>query len=181
MRSTRYEWLSLIVVISAVVLFGGLTACSLKRNPHFVGGRSPEIANPSASQIFDPADRAFEDARLRWRNANISSYDMTISLEMTSFVEPARMVQVKVRRGDVLSMQVVDEQDRRGGLSFYDKYKTVDLIFYRIPQLKQEGGTVEVDYNSIYGYPEKIRFAKVAADASFTFKVLHFELVNAEN
>lgn len=47
--------------------------------------------------------------------------------------------------------------------------------------MKQEGGTVEVDYNSIYGYPEKIRFAKVAADASFTFKVLRFELVNAEN
>lgn len=55
----------------------------------------------------------------RWKALGIVNYDMTISLETTSFLEPARAVIVKVRNASPTSIEVADEHDRRGRLGFY--------------------------------------------------------------
>ncbi|MFN0140799.1 MAG: DUF6174 domain-containing protein [Pyrinomonadaceae bacterium] len=114
----------------------------------------------------------------RWKAQRIVNYDMTISLETTSYLEPAGAVIVKVRNASPTSIEVADAHDRGGRLGFYEPYRNVELMYARIAELRQRRGAVSVKYNEQNGYPEEIEYLEGNPDASFTFRVLRFERVD---
>lgn len=125
-------------------------------------------------------DRTFHEAKRLWESQGISDYDMKLSLETTSFLEPAREVEVQVRDGVTSSLSVPDPSDNRDRLQFYDPYKTVNKMFDQILSLKQkQGSLVDVKYNMSIGYPEVIEYSEPNPDTSFTVRVLEFRVIGA--
>lgn len=140
----------------------------------------PELASisPKPSRI-DTSD--LRECRRKWEETGILDYDMTVSLETTSYIEPARALDISVRTGKVVSVQVSDRGDERGGLGFYRPYLTVETTFDHIAALGDRTGSVSVKYNRLYGYPEEIEYFEANPDASFKFRVVRFKAtVNGE-
>lgn len=149
-----------------------LCGCSTERTSGL-----PEIGVPtpvpvSKSRRAEPMGP--KEALALWASSRVVNYEMTISLDTTSYLEPARVVLVKVRNGSAVSVEVPDKSDGRGRLSFYDSFLTVEKMFAEIESLRRTG-SVTVRYNESYGYPEEIEYFKPTPDTPFTFRVLRFQ------
>lgn len=158
-----------------------LCGCSTERT----GGSTEEGVPPPAcvSQTQRAEPMGAVEARALWDSCQIANYDITMSYRPSGFLEPARVVLVKVRKGAKLSVEVPDRNDQRGNLGFYAPYHTVEGIFARIETLRQgsSGITImSVKYNDLYGYPEEIRYSEPIPDGGFTFHVLDLRPVGAD-
>jgi len=158
--------------ISSVVI-ALLFFCGCSANTNKAVGAGP-VAIPTVTFSPIESDILSIEAKRRWDNERILDYDMTLSLETASFLEPARKVDVKVRKAKAVSVEVSDGNDKRGRLAFYAPYTTVEGMFVRIQDLRERSGSVSVKFDDIYGFPEEIEYSEPSLDASFTFKVLSF-------
>ena len=158
------------------VLIALLLWCGCSANPgNPVEARSSPTPPITSSETH--SDKSAIEAKVLWDGQRLFDYDMTISLETTSFLEPARVVAVQVRKAKPVSVKVPDPADKRGRLAFYDPYTTVENMFTQIESLRQRSGSVSVKYNNAYGFPEEIEYSEPNPDASFKFRVLDFRPV----
>jgi len=151
-----------------------LCSCSVERAGRLNAAPVAPIPVPAATSPRSDTTGS-KEAKALWARHRLVDYDMTISLETSSFLEPARKVDVKIRNGTAVSLDVTDTTDKRGRLAFYDPYKTVESMFGRIESLRQRSGSVTVKFNKSYGYPEEIDYSEPNPDSSFTFRVVTFQ------
>jgi len=164
----------MLMVLIAFLLCGCLNACTSGLTESTVPTPVPVSKSTRADSI------GYEDAKALWDSHRVVNYDMTISYEPSGFLEPARVVLVKVRNSAPESIEVPDKTDKRGRLGFYDPYKTVESMFSRIENLRQRSGLLTVRYDEIYGHPKEIKYSEPSPDSSFTFRVLEFRPVTTD-
>lgn len=156
-----------------------LCGCSAERTKSLSAAEN--TAHSPVSKTPHSDTLSHEDAKDLWISSRIVNYDITMSYEPGGFLEPAREVLVKVRNGTPISTEVPDKNDKRGRLGFYAPYRTVELMFERIENLRRESPSpvLKVKYNDSYGYPELIDYVGLNPDSFFTFRVLKFQPVDS--
>ena len=158
-----------------LLLVTAFVGCSVEQT-----AKDETPALPSATAAPSVGELRGEVAEFQelWMARAIRDYDMTVSYRPGGQLEPALAVNVRVRDGSVVSVEPADPTDKRGRLSFYDPYLTVDRMFARLAELRTKPGRLEVKFNKEYGYPAAIDYAEPNPDAFFKMRVTSFRIID---
>lgn len=143
-----------------------------------------------------PNETELERNRRLWTESNIKNYKITLESAIAdALYTTLSPVEIEVREGKAVSIKhlakdeksvSMEEAKNNYGLMLYERRKidTVEGMFDLIKRA-EEGKTangfktilLEVEYNSKYGYPTKIKYDVAATDSYISLQVKKFEII----
>ncbi len=103
-----------------------------------------------------------EKNKQRWLEKGITDYDVTASMYRGGESRWAEPVLIKVRNGEVVATECLDERSLKLGMSCdgwmdgYIKVNTVERMFEFLQKGYDDGATVDVKYDQEFGYPKNL-------------------------
>ncbi len=90
---------------------------------------------------------------------------------------PAR---IKVRRGEVISKEMIGEPGPMTAVDGHEEFETVERMFATIQYAYNKKYGVNVTYNSKFGYPEEIRIDPNphVTDQTIITTIAEFEIID---
>ena len=138
----------------------------------------PQFADqsPTSSKQTDgnSGDPEFEENHQLWAKSSSTNYEMTVSIQVSSYTEPARPVRVRVENGESISIVPVSPSDHRS-LEPYRRFDTVEKIFQEIKQQRANANKVQVQYESQKGYPKEATFYAKQSNAFLSISISAIE------
>ncbi len=158
----------------------GAKCQSVSSSESNAAGNTPDISQANTQESFvkknEFIDSDFERNWKLWVENNISNYDLTVSIAVSSFTTPAEPVLIEVRAGKSISIKPLAKDDQRS-LETYNHYDTVEKLFNKIKEHAEKGDKVKVKYNKELGYPEDTTFFIKNSLGFINIKIKKFQVV----
>lgn len=136
--------------------------------------------------VLKPNVVKLEEHQRLWQENRITDYNLIVSLSKSGAYRGAESVLVKIRNGQAISIEILDEKYKamplEEAICAYKQLDTVEKIFDHIQKALDEKADVYVRYNETFGYPiqsSSILFKK-GLDQYESLTIWKFEIVTNE-
>lgn len=129
-------------------------------------------------------DPEFEKNKKLWQEKNITNYNFTASLFKSGTYRWAEPVLIKVRNGQAISMESLDEkfkgypiEEVEEAIEGYKEVNTIEKMFDHIQKGLDEEAKVSVKYDKNFGYPKEwvVNFNPTMTDSGQKMIIRKFE------
>jgi len=113
-----------------------------------------------------------------WQESKISNYNFVVG-RMTMGTWSWQPALIKVRKGQVVSKEIIGEPGPMAHVDGHEDFETVEKMFATIQEAYDKGYGVNNRYNSKFGYPEQIRIdaGHGATDQAIITDITQFEII----
>ncbi len=114
------------------------------------------ISNVLISSLFAGDVESLQDMMTLWEEQHITSYDYVLQRQCFCPYEYTRSIEIRVLDGEIINAKYIDN-NKSVSPEIFNELETIEDVFSILfSAVERNAEHINVQYNSNYGFPEKI-------------------------